>query len=104
MIGAMEGTMGQAETPRGINHIVLNVRDIEVSHRFWTEIMGFRCVAQLKSQPGKVRPKMRFYSGVSAHGDVSHHDLSPAAAPKREGAVEPEPERGGRRRGGGGRP
>ncbi len=24
-----------------INHIVLNVRDIEESHRFWTELIGF---------------------------------------------------------------
>jgi hypothetical protein len=39
-----------------------------------TEIMGFRCVAQLKSIPGRTRPKMRFYSGVSAQGDVGHHD------------------------------
>jgi len=30
--------------PRGINHLVLNVRNLEVSHRFWTEIIGFRCV------------------------------------------------------------
>ena len=38
----------QARTPRGINHLVLNVRDLEASHRFWTDIMGFRCVAELK--------------------------------------------------------
>ena len=44
----------QAQTPRGINHVVLNVRDIEVSHRFWTEIMGFRCVAELKPRPDRV--------------------------------------------------
>ena len=30
-----------ATAPRGINHVVLNVRNLEVSHRFWTEIMGF---------------------------------------------------------------
>ena len=58
----------QARTPRGINHLVLNVRDIEASHRFWTDIMGFRCVAELKQVPGRVRPKMRFYSGLDAHG------------------------------------
>jgi catechol 2,3-dioxygenase len=63
-------------TPRGINHIVLNVKDIEASHRFWTEIMGFRCVAQLKSVPDRVRPKMRFYSGIDPKGDVTHHDLA----------------------------
>jgi hypothetical protein len=26
----------RAIAPRGINHLVLNVRDLEVSHRFWT--------------------------------------------------------------------
>jgi len=66
----------QAQTPRGINHVVLNVRDLEVSHRFWTEVMGFRCVGELKSIRGRQRPKMRFYSGVDAHGDVTHHDIA----------------------------
>jgi catechol-2,3-dioxygenase len=27
-------------TPSGVNHIVLDVRDIEEAHRFWTEIIG----------------------------------------------------------------
>ena len=79
--------VGSAQTPRGVNHIVLNVRDIEVSHRFWTEIVGFRCVAELKPQPGKVRPKMRFYSGVSDNGDLSHHDVALAEVPRKEGAA-----------------
>jgi catechol 2,3-dioxygenase len=71
----------QPVPPRGINHLVLNVRDLEVSHRFWTEIMGFRCVAELKQTPGRLRPKMRFYSGVDERGDVNHHDLALAEAP-----------------------
>lgn len=58
--------------PHGINHVVLNVRDLEVSHRFWTEIMGFRLVGELKGRPWR----MRFYSGVDAAGRVSHHDLA----------------------------
>jgi catechol 2,3-dioxygenase len=66
----------QAQTPRGINHVVLNVRNLEVSHKFWTEIIGFKCVAELKQTPGRRRPKMRFYSGVDARGDVTHHDLA----------------------------
>jgi catechol 2,3-dioxygenase len=70
------------QTPRGINHLVLNVTDIEISHKFWTEVMGFKCVAQLKPIPGRVRPNMRFYSGVAANGDVSHHDLALCEAPK----------------------
>ncbi len=65
-----------ARTPRGINHIVLNVRNLEASHRFWTELMGFRCVAALKQEPGRPRPKMRFYSGVDSDGDVTHHDVA----------------------------
>lgn len=71
-----------AQAPRAINHLVLNVTDIEASHRFWTEILGFRCVAQLKQVPGKIRPNMRFYSGVDARGGVTHHDLALAEVPK----------------------
>lgn len=70
------------QPPRAINHLVLNVTDMEVSHRFWTEIVGFRCVAQLKQVPGRVRPNMRFYSGVDAQGGVTHHDLALAEVPK----------------------
>jgi catechol-2,3-dioxygenase len=38
-------TPDEAVTPRGINHLVINVRDIEESHKFWTEILGFKQVA-----------------------------------------------------------
>ena len=73
----------QAQTPRGINHLVLNVRNMEVSHKFWTEILGFKCVASLKQIPGgRKRPNMRFYSGVDAQGDVSHHDLALCEVPQ----------------------
>jgi catechol 2,3-dioxygenase len=78
----------QAQPPRAINHLVLNVRDLDVSHRFWTETMGFRCVAELKPIPGRVRPKMRFYSGLDARGDVTHHDLALAEVPAEAGAEE----------------
>jgi catechol 2,3-dioxygenase len=71
----------QAQPPRGVNHLVLNVRDLEVSHRFWTEIMGFRAVAELKAIPGRRRPKMRFYSGIGPQGEVTHHDLALAELP-----------------------
>src|SRR5881398_2530062 len=72
----------RAITPRGINHLVLNVRDLEVSHKFWTEIIGFRQVDELKDRPFK----MRFYSGVDADGGVTHHDLALAEAPPQSGA------------------
>ena len=75
-----------AEPPRAVNHLVLNVRNLEVSHRFWTEIMGFRCVAAIKPIPGRQRPKMCFYSGLDAHGDVTHHDLALAEVPESNGS------------------
>ena len=42
-----------ALTPTGINHLVINVRDIEESHRFWTEILGFKQVGYSKRRNGK---------------------------------------------------
>jgi catechol 2,3-dioxygenase len=80
-------TPAQAEPPRGINHVVLNVRDLEASHRFWTEIMGVRQVAALRPRPGRPPMKMRFYSGLDERGDVNHHDLALVEAPAPDGAA-----------------
>jgi len=64
-------------TPTGLNHLVLNVRDIEESHRFWTEIIGFTQVGELHATPARPNPpKMRFYSGDHGGGRKSHHDLA----------------------------
>jgi catechol 2,3-dioxygenase len=63
-------------TPAGLNHLVLNVRDLEESHRFWTEIIGFRQVGELKTTPQRPNPpKMRFYSGDHS-GQMNHHDVA----------------------------
>ena len=65
-----------AVTPSGLNHLVLNVRDLEESHRFWTEILGFKQVGELHKTPERPNPpKMRFYSG-SHDGRNSHHDIA----------------------------
>lgn len=66
----------QAVTPSGLNHLVLNVRNLEESHRFWTEILGFKQVGELHPSPTRPEPpKMRFYSGL--RGDrVNHHDIA----------------------------
>jgi catechol 2,3-dioxygenase len=65
-----------AVTPSGLNHLVLNVRDIEESHRFWTEILGFKQVGALRPRAdGAPRPVMRFYSG-DHDGKMQHHDLA----------------------------
>jgi catechol 2,3-dioxygenase len=61
-----------AVAPSGINHLVLNVRDIEESHRFWTEIVGLKQVATLRPRPDRPNmPKMRFYS-ADHDGKLTH--------------------------------
>ena len=66
----------QAVTPRGINHLVLNVRDLEESHRFWTETIGFKQVGEIHATPKRPNPpKMRFYSGDRG-GQTHHHDIA----------------------------
>jgi catechol 2,3-dioxygenase len=65
-----------AVTPAGLNHIVLNVRDIEASHRFWTEMLGFKQVGEVPARLGGVaRGAMRFYSGMR-NGQMHHHDIA----------------------------
>jgi catechol-2,3-dioxygenase len=66
----------QAMTPIGINHLVLNVRNLEESHAFWTEIVGLKHVGELHpraEQPDL--PRMRFYS-CDHGGRTTHHDLA----------------------------
>ena len=70
----------QAVAPRRINHIVLNVRDIEESHQFWTEIVGLKQVAALRPRPGMTVPKMRFYS-ADHDGKLTHHDIALVESP-----------------------
>ncbi len=66
----------RAVTPTGVNHLVLNVSDLEDSHRFWTEIVGFHQVGELKGRNGNPPAmKMRFYSGLR-DGVQNHHDLA----------------------------
>jgi catechol 2,3-dioxygenase-like lactoylglutathione lyase family enzyme len=68
--------MDKPVTPRGINHLVLNVRDLDESHRFWTEIVGFKQVGELKPTAQRPNPpKMRFYSGDRG-GQTHHHDIA----------------------------
>ncbi len=66
----------RAVTPSGLNHLVLNVRDLEESHQFWTEILGFRQVGELHATAERPNPpKMRFYSG-ERDGLTHHHDVA----------------------------
>ncbi len=71
----------RAVTPSGLNHLVLNVRDLDESHRFWTEILGFRQVGEVPPGLGGVRRgTMRFYSGERG-GKLHHHDVALVDAP-----------------------
>lgn len=67
----------RAVAPVGLNHLVLNVRNMEASHRFWTEIAGLTLVGELRASAAfPDPPRMRFYSGDHGNGIMSHHDIS----------------------------
>jgi len=88
---------GDVAVPAGVNHVVLNVRDIEVSHKFWTEIIGLRHVGTWRPRPELESLRvMRFYSG-SRGGKPAHHDVAlvedrnlPPRAAAGEGAGPPQ--------------
>ncbi len=64
-----------AQTPSGINHLVLNVRDIEESHDFWARLLGFRQVGTSRRPTPDGKPPTRFYSG-ERDGKLRHHDIA----------------------------
>ncbi|MEZ5227942.1 MAG: VOC family protein [Acidimicrobiales bacterium] len=66
--------MGQIN-PNGptIQHLALMVRDIDASHRFYTEAVGFAQCGQLDNTvEGREGLDMRFYRGA----EDRHHDLA----------------------------
>ena len=66
----------EAVTPVGLNHLVINVRDIEESHRFYTDVLGLKEVGRLTPRAERPNPpKMRFYSG-DHEGKLNHHDIA----------------------------
>jgi catechol 2,3-dioxygenase-like lactoylglutathione lyase family enzyme len=66
----------QAMAPRGVNHLVINVRNMAESHRFWTEVIGFQRVGTGQHREGDAPPRaMAFYSGQH-EGRLTHHDIA----------------------------
>jgi len=63
--------------PAGLNHIVINVRNMEETHRFWTGMLGFQQVGEYIPR-GEVGPRrvMQFYSADHGGGRLSHHDVA----------------------------
>ncbi len=73
----------QPVAPKGLNHLVINVRDMEESHHFWSDLLGFRQVGQLERPPDHPRAmNMRFYCGQTE--DTGHHDIALVERPEIE--------------------
>ena len=91
MNDTVQAAPSAAVTPIGLNHLVLNVRDIEASHKFWTEMLGFRQVGEVPPRLGGVqRGAMRFYSG-ERDGKMHHHDIALVDTPDLPRADGPNP-------------
>jgi catechol 2,3-dioxygenase len=73
----MATTQSGPIAPVGINHLVINVRDMAESHRFWTEIIGMKQVGRItpRGDRGPTR-SMQFYSADHGGGQLSHHDIA----------------------------
>ena len=73
--------------PIGISHMVFNVRDIEESEKFWTEMLGFLRCAVNPNNPG-----FRFYNSPY---DEYHHTIAlvqaedPGPPPEGDWSLEP---------------
>lgn len=69
--------------PSGLNHLVINVRNMEETHRFWTEMLGFQQVGRFDSgDPSGLQRQMQFYSGDHGEGRLTHHDIAFCEAPE----------------------
>lgn len=63
--------------PSGLNHLVINVRNLDETHRFWTEKLGFIQVGTFdRPDPAGGRRRMQFYSGDHGGGRLNHHDVA----------------------------
>jgi len=69
--------LSHPQTPLGLDHLVIRVRDIDESHVFWTECLGFKHVGTMsvRDTSGNAPQPTRFYSGQRS-GQLSHHDIA----------------------------
>ena len=69
--------MDKPVTPRGVNHLVLNVRDIEESHNFWTESRRLRDGRPADADRERAQPAQdALLSGKREDGSHHHHDVA----------------------------
>jgi len=69
-------------TPIGVNHLVLNVRDMATSHAFYTEVLGYEQVGVLGDQNPM---NMQFYSTNGKHHDIALVEQSDPDEPPSHG-------------------
>jgi len=63
--------------PNGLNHLVINVRNMAETHAFWTAMLGFQKVGEFAMRdPSGMQRKMQFYSGDHGNGTLNHHDIA----------------------------
>ena len=67
---------------RNVGHVVLKVRDIERSARFYRDVLGLKEVAR-----GHFGRPMAFFSTGDNHHDVAVAEVGPDAAPVADDAV-----------------
>jgi catechol 2,3-dioxygenase len=65
--------------PKRVGHLVLNVRDIEVSTRFYTEVLGFEVAVE--------RANMTFLTCGKIHHDLALFKAAEDSPPVSEGQV-----------------
>lgn len=65
--------------PKRIGHLVLNVRDVEASEKFYTEILGFEIAVK--------RPHATFLTCGRIHHDLALFQAPEDAAPVAEGRL-----------------
>ena len=70
-----------------VSHLVLNVRDIEASHRFYTGLLGFEHCGTFQPNARSGDVDMRFYRGNGQH----HHDIALVQIPDAASAPPVEP-------------
>jgi catechol 2,3-dioxygenase len=77
----------QPSVPTGVNHIVLNVKDIEVSHRFYTEVLGYVYIGSVIG-PAAEMMTMRFFTIGNKHHDIALVEEPDLRAPDKDRPLE----------------
>ncbi len=67
--------------PKRVGHLVLNVRDVEVSERFYTELLGFQVAMKMQ------QPHATFLTCGKIHHDLALFQAPQGAEPVKAGQL-----------------